>query len=110
MTTSRARTSTIGSIKSYSTASLGGMTLYIQNADISITTSSDTFDLYGTLGVSDRFDIGFAVPVVSVALGGSGEGQYGQFPGDHQPCPRDGSWNWSASGIGTSSCGPGPTC
>ncbi len=88
-----------GSIKSYSTASIGGITLYIQNA-ISITTSSDTFDLYGTLGVSDRFDIGFAVPVVSVALGGSGEGRSGLFPGTISPVLGSESWNWSASGIG----------
>jgi len=88
-----------GSIKSYSTASIGGTTLYIQNA-ISITASSDTFDLYGTLGVSDRFDIGFAVPVVSVALSGGGEGRSGLFPGTISPVLGTESWSGSASGVG----------
>jgi hypothetical protein len=87
------------SIKVYSTASLYGTTIFIEDA-LNLKVSSDTFDIYGTLGVTDRFDLGFAIPVVSVDMDASLSSRVGQSPGTIGNELDTFSRSGSASGIG----------
>jgi hypothetical protein len=87
------------SITVYSTASYLGTTIFIEDA-LHLNVSSDTFDLYGTLGVTDRFDVGFAIPVVSVKMDAALSHRVGQSPGSIGDELGTESRSGSASGVG----------
>jgi hypothetical protein len=93
------RSLTDKSIKVYSSATLYGTAVFIEDA-LSLNVSSDTFALYGTVGVTDRFDVGFAVPVVRVKMDATLFSRVGQSPGTIGEELGSVSRSGSASGIG----------
>src|SRR5512140_1484699 len=86
------------SIKVYTTAALGTATIFIEDA-LALKVSSDTVGLFGTLGVTDRFDVSFAIPMVHVKMDATLTSAVGSTV-QATATPMSGSVNRSGSATG----------
>lgn len=90
-----------GSIWTYMSAEYGQYSYFWQDS-MKLNVTSDTVGVFGTLGVTDRFDLGFAVPIVRVKMNASLTSSFGSTSPSFKPSGNTfvESRSGSASGIG----------
>lgn len=88
-----------GDIKIYTGSRLGARSVFIEDA-LDLELSSDTFGMFGTYGVTDRVDVGIAIPIVRVSMRARLDSRLGTEQGVTPDAFFSDERSGTASGIG----------